>query len=298
MLPKPRRRSLRFGWPFGRRRNRRVREPAGIPRAPRPSLRTRLATLLARLRRLLLLAAVALVFAGTAAGAWWYVTHARHFAVRAVRVSPTAHVAAEALIARAAVPLGVNLFAVDRDEVARAVSQEPWVARAHVRRELPSTIVLDVVERQPACAVALGALYLADADGAVFKRATPDEAAGLPVVTGVARDDYVAEPERARAAIVQALAAVAAWRADPRRPAIGEAHVDRLAGVTLYTDGGVGVRVGLVDETLNDRLHRYDAVAAALGDEPARLIYVDNRARPDRVVVKLASATQLTHSGD
>lgn len=305
MLPKARSRSARRRWSlFGRRGNRRVRTatPPALPRAPRPPLTTRAWAVLVSWRRSFLVAGVGMMLA---AGAWagrWYVTHSRHFAVARVRVSPTVHVAAEALVTRASVPLGVNLFAVDRDEVARNVSQEPWVARAHVRRELPSTLVIDVVEREAACTVAFGALYLSDADGNVFKRATPDEAAGLPVVTGIARDDYVSQPDHAREQLRQALRAIAGWRArsdGAARPALGEVHVDRIAGVTLYSEAGVGVRVGVVDDTLAARLARYDAVAGALqeGGEAARLVYVDNRARPDRVTVKLASAQIPAHSG-
>ncbi|MCA1662903.1 MAG: FtsQ-type POTRA domain-containing protein [Myxococcales bacterium] len=305
MLPKAGSRSARrHGWSlFGRRGNRRVRASSPVPpRPPRPPLWASAWGALKSWRRSLLVAAVGMTLAASAWGGRWYVTHARHFAVRQVRVSPTVHVSAEALIARANVPLGVNLFAVKREDVARAVSQEPWVARAHVRRELPSTLMIDVVEREPACAVAFGALYLADADGNVFKRATPEEAAGLAVVTGIGREEYVSQPERSREELRQALAAIAAWR--PRadgstRSALGEVHVDRIAGVTVYTESGVGVRLGAVDETLAARLARYDAVAAALqsGGEEARLVYVDNRARPDRVTVKLASAQLSAHSG-
>ena len=302
MLPKARSRSARRRWSlFGRRGNRRVRTatPPALPRAPRPPLTTRVWGQLVAWRRSFLVAGVGMMLATGAWGGRWYVTHARHFALTRVRVSPTVHVTAEALVARANVPLGVNLFAVDRDQVARVVSQEPWIARAHVRRELPSTLMIDVVEREAACTVAFGSLYLADADGNVFKRATPDEAAGLPVVTGIARDDYVSQPDRAREQLGQALRAIAGWRAGGTRPALGEVHVDRIAGVTLYTDAGVGVRVGLVDDTLPARLARYDAVAAALqeGGEAPRLVYVDNRARPDRVSVKLASAQIPAHSG-
>jgi cell division septal protein FtsQ len=152
-------------------------------------------------------------------------------------------------------------------------------------------VVLDIVEREAACAVALGALYLAEPDGSVFKRATPDEAAVMPVVTGVAREDYLSQPAEVKADIRQALAVLAAWHDDAARPPVGEVHVDRIAGVTLYTTAGVGVRLGVIDDSLRARLRRYDAVVAALpsGEEP-RLIYVDNRARPDRVTVKLASA--------
>jgi len=103
---------------------------------------------------------------------------------------------------------------------------------------------------------------------------------------------------------VLGVAALAAWRGGGgagahERAAVGEVHVDRIAGVTLYTERGVGVRIGVIDDTLAERLHRYDAVAAALaesGEEP-RLVYVDNRARPDRVTVKLASAQLSAHSG-
>ncbi|HXU73893.1 MAG TPA: FtsQ-type POTRA domain-containing protein [Polyangia bacterium] len=302
MLPKPRSRSARrHGWSlFGRRGNRRVRSATpAIPRPPRPPFWASVWRQLVAWRRSFLVAAVGMALAGGAWAARWYVTHSRHFAVRTVRVSATVHVTGDALVARAAVPLGINLFAIDRDEVARNVSQEPWVARAHVRRELPSTLVIDVVEREAACAVAFGALYLADADGNVFKRATAEEAAGLPVVTGIAREDFLAEPEAARGQLRQALHAIAVWRASSARPPLGEAHIDRIAGVTLYTDRGIGVRLGVIDDSTPARLARYDAVHAALDEsgETPRLYYVDNRARPDRVTVKLASAPQPAHSG-
>jgi cell division protein FtsQ len=302
MMPKARSRSARrLGWSlFGRRGNRRVRSSSpALPRAPRPPLWRSAWGALVSWRRSLLIAGVGMALA---AGAWagrWYVTHARHFAVRSVRISPTVHVGADAIVARAQVPLGVNLFAIDRTEVARAVSQEPWVARAHVRRELPSTLMIDVVEREAVFTVAFGALYLADGEGNVFKRATPEEAASLPVVTGIVREDYVTQPERAREQLRQALQAIAMWRQKSDRPPLGEVHVDRIGGVTVYTERGVGVRLGVVDDTLPARLARFDAVAAALdvGGETPRLVYVDNRARPDRVTVKLASAQLSAHSG-
>jgi cell division protein FtsQ len=309
MLPKARARGARrFGWPFGRRRNRRVRapEPAAPPEAevvsgePRPSLMRALAAWLASARRALVTALVGMLLGGGGWGARWYVTHARHFQVRVVRVSPLRHIDAASLIARAGVPLGTNLFAVDRDEVARSVAQEPWVQKAQARLELPSTVMIDVVEREAACTVALGALYLADANGLVFKRATPDEAADLPVVTGLARDEYLADATRAAGDIRAALSAAAAWRAGGARPPLGELHFDRVAGLTLYTTAGVGVRLGAVDDSVGKRLQRLDAVLASLGatGEVPRLIYIDNRARPDRVTVKLASAKIPAHSGN
>ncbi len=305
MLPKARPRARRwFGWPLGRRRNRRVRLTTRPIAAPVTGLARDVASGVKRSARAAVLVLLALIAAGGAVGGYYYVTRSKHFAVRAIRFSPTSHVTAEALQARAGVALGTNLFRVDLGELARDVLQEPWIESAHARRELPSTIVVDVSERAAAAVVALGApaedagtpggaLYLADARGAVFKRASPDEAAALPVVTGIERDRYLAEPAEARAEVEGALALAAAWRSKPDRPAVGEVHVDRVQGATLYTiKGGVGVRVGRVDETLAARLRRFDAVWSALAaaNEKPRLIYLDNRARPDRVTVKLAGA--------
>jgi cell division protein FtsQ len=296
MLPKVRHHSGRFR--FGRRRNRRLRS---LPTLQRRSWRERLQPLVAAMRwlqRPALALAVLAALGGVAYGARYYVTHARHFMIRAVRFSPTRHIAREILEARAGVTVGANLFAVDCEEIAHQVALDPWVKSAHARLELPSTVVVDIEEREPACVVALGALYLADRNGTVFKRAAPDEAVGLPVVTGLEREEYVADGERARAAIREAVDAVHAFSADGRPP-IGEAHLDKLLGVTLFTDKGVGVRLGRIDDSLAERLRRFDAVWAALeqsGEEP-RLLYLDNRARPDRVTVKLASAAKAAQMG-
>jgi cell division protein FtsQ len=223
-------------------------------------------------------------------GLYRFLTRSPHFAVRQLRFSATKHVSAESLAARAGEVVGLNLFRLDLDEIARDVMQEPWVQSAQARRELPSTIMVDVVEREAAAGVALSAVYLADARGNVFKRANPDEAAGLPVVTGIERDQYLADPDGAQQQIREALAALQAWGA---RPAVGEVHLDKLLGATLYTvAGNLGVRLGRSDGDLEARLRRFDAVLSALtstGERP-RLVFVrlDNRARPDRVTVKLA----------
>jgi cell division septal protein FtsQ len=220
------------------------------------------------------------------------VTHAPHFAVHALRFSPTQHVTSSELALRAGVEPGTNLFAVDLTALEHDVSQEPWVARVRARRELPATISVEVVERVPACVVVLGGLYLADRDGVVFKRATTDEAAGLPVVTGIERDVYLEETERAQNQLRAALDLLARFGEAPNRPPVGEVHFDPVQGATLITAaGGVGVRLGRLDDSLDARLQRFDQVwqaLAASGERPA-LIHLENRTRPDRVTVKLAA---------
>jgi cell division protein FtsQ len=238
--------------------------------------------------------AFALLVAASGALSHRFLTHSPHFSVRALRFSPTAHVTQEALAARLGAALGINLFSIDLDQIGRDVAQEPWVEEARARLELPSTIAIDVVERETRAVVSLSGLYLADAQGRVFKRANPDEAAGLPVVTGLAREQYLADPQAVRAQVKDALDLASLYAEGAARPPLGEIHLDPVAGTTLYTaTAGVALRLGRIEggrEALAERFRRFDAVWAALkqdGEAP-RLIYLDNRARPDRVTVKLA----------
>src|SRR5262249_38722500 len=131
---------------------------------------------------------------GAAYGARYFVYSSPRFAVRKLRLSGAHRVPAEALTRRAAVPLGTNLLGIDTHAVETRLLGDPWLSAVSVRRELPATLRIEVTEHEPAALVALESLYLCDAAGVVFKRATPSESAGLPVVTGVGRATYVLEP--------------------------------------------------------------------------------------------------------
>ncbi len=292
----PRRSARRHGrsW-FGARGNRRRSEVSSAKRT------------LAAIRRQARTGLVLCLFvglSGAAVGLGRFVFRSPHFAVRTLRLAPTRHVAAETLAVRVQSVLGMNLFRVDLDAVRRDLAEEPWVADVHVRRELPSTIAVDIVERDAACAVVLGSIYLVDASGQVFKRASAHEALGLPVVTGIDRARYLGDPASVSGDLRVALSIAAAWRAAPRPP-IGELHVDRdRCRWTLYTAGGLGVGLGLVETTtLPAQLARFDVVSHALeksggGDNQARFIHLDNRNRPDRVTVKLAHPPHANSDGD
>jgi cell division protein FtsQ len=243
------------------------------------------------LLRVLGVGALAGVLGGAGYGASYFLLHSPHFAVRSVRISPTAHVSTEALLERAGVPLGSNLFRVDLAQVQRKLAEEPWIKRVQVQRELPATVSIDIVEYQPRALVALGSLYLADDAGVVFKRATTREAAGLPVITGVGRDAYVADRADSQRQIREALAAVASYKeGGGQRPPIGEVHVDSLSGVVLYTEQGVALHLGQgTAAEWAARLRRFDGVWASLqqsGQRPS-VFFLNNRAHPDHVTVRI-----------
>ena len=248
------------------------------------------AALLFGLLRMLGALLVAALLAAGAYGVGYFLLHSPHFALRVVRISPTRHVTAEALRKRAALPAGANLFQLDLATVKKNLTAEPWLRSVKLHRELPATLHLEVTEYEPVALICLDSLYLVSDNGEVFKRAAPGEYAHLPVITGFGRAAYLLEPELTREQIRTALFALSRYQRNPSRPPIGEAHVDHFIGVTLYTDSGVAVRLGQGGDTEFDtRLHRFDAVWQALaraGQRPS-MLFLDNRAHPDHVTVRL-----------
>jgi cell division protein FtsQ len=215
------------------------------------------------------------------------------FALREVRVAATDHVREEEVLALAGVQPGDRLLAIDTDAVAARVAAHPWVASAQVRRELPSALAIDISERRAAAAALLGTLYLLDEAGHPFKRATIEEADGLPVLTGVAREQYTAHRAATEAAFREALELLSAYGAIPNRPALSEIHIDPRYGFSLVLfDGGGEVKLGRGD--WDSKLSRLDRVLAALGSRGPRAlgaVHLDGTQR-DRVAVHLAAAPE------
>lgn len=241
------------------------------------------------LRALAAVVAVAALGGSAWAGYRWLVSSPR-FAITAITVEGTHRVDPDEL--RAALPIrpGDNVF-VDLAAVARAARSNPWIAGAAAHRILPNTIAIAVREHAAAAVIELGELYLIDADGRPFKRAdlAAGDGEGLPVLTGIDRALYTADPDAAAQLARDAIAAHDRWR-DPSRPAIGEIHVDPHHAVTLRTyDRAIAIQLGALGPGLATRLHTFDTAWAGLSDaERARARAVHLDARPDHVIVAFA----------
>jgi cell division protein FtsQ len=173
---------------------------------------------------------------------------------------------------------------------------EPWIESARVKRRLPNALTIEIAERRPVAVVSLRGLYLAEADGRLFKRAATErgEGRGLPIITGLHRDSYLAAPRAIEDSIRAALAVGAMYANRPDRPAVGEIHVDRRHGFTLRTHAtALAVRLGRGPAPiLRERLRAFDAAWGALDDDEratVRSIRVDNVTHPDRVTVAFGS---------
>ena len=259
----------RRGW-FGRRRNRRVV-------VQRRSLFLMLGAGLARVGRGAWLVgkvvgkdeAVLAVLAGAGWGGRWTVRHvvdSPRFQVKQIDIAATQHVRREELLALSGVSLGDRLLSVDTDAVAARVATHPWVAAAQVKRHLPSVLHIEIVERRAAAAASLSGLYLVDENGRPFKRARMDEAEGLPVLTGIGREQYAKLPDASAAVFREALALLDDYRVRPGRPGLSEVSIDPRFGFTLILlEGGAEIRLGRGE--YSKKLARFDQILEAVEKE-------------------------------
>jgi cell division septal protein FtsQ len=233
--------------------------------------------------------AILCALGGTGWGAYYFVTHSSRFAITSFEVHGNHHLTTKQVLAELPAHVGDNVFATSLASVVRDLRAEPWIARAEAHRVLPHTIVIDVVEREPAAIADLGGLYLVDDTGHPFKRAAidADDGAGLPIVTGLPRTGYLADPDGIAAQIHGALAALATWRAGGQRPAIGEVHIGAHGALTLHTyDEATAIQLGSADRDVTSRMDTFDAVWAELTDgERARATAIHLDDRPDHVTV-------------
>jgi len=229
--------------------------------------------------------------AGAYAGYRW-LTSSQRFAIATLEIRGNTHLREAQLRSLLGVAEGDNIFGFSLSRLEHKLERDPWIATANLRRRLPDHLIVEVTEEYPAALVDLDGLYLAEAGGRVFKRASLPlgEGLGLPVITGLAREDYLRDREATAARIRAALAVARAYSADGKRPALGEIHLDARRGTTLLTyENAIAVRVGhSKGQALAERLRVFDAAWASLTPQErqdARVVYVDNTIRPDRVTV-------------
>ena len=223
------------------------------------------------------------------------------FAITAIEVHGNQHVDAAQIRAALPIAVGDNVFAANVDSLTRGVTSNPWIAEASAHRVLPHTLVIEVREHEPVAVVELGGLYLVDATGLPFKRVADDGAeAGLPIVTGLDRTAYLADPSATARTIQSALGALTTWKTDAQRPTIGEVHVDLHGALTLHTyENATAIQLGTIDEPglpgrgsaagwqrgvvevgLAARMHTFDVAWAQLDESErsrARAIHLDPR---------------------
>ncbi len=182
---------------------------------------------------------------------------------------------------------GRHMLTTDLESWRRKVESSPWVADVAMRRVLPRTIAVAVLEREPIGIGRVGdELYLVDRSGAIIDTFGPNYAElDLPIIDGLAAvpsdSELLVDPLRASLAarVLDDLSA----RPD-LASRISQVDVTDIHDAFLILKGDSAmVRVG--DERFQARLQAYLDLAPALRERVAAIDYVDLRF-DERVYVK------------
>lgn len=209
-----------------------------------------------RLRRLSWLVA-AMVAAAAALAATW--TPALD--VDRVDIAGTYRTTPDEVVEAAGIAPGDPLVWLDPGAAEEAIARLPWIAEVTVRRRWPGTVEVEVIEREPAAAVATpdGTWLVADGEGRLV--ATADQLpADLVVVDGVVAEGV---PGDDLDTIPAGLLAVAAAVPDALRPSVASVGGSPDAVEVRLDAGGI---LALGDATDADGKLR--AAAAVLSTVP------------------------------
>lgn len=83
-----------------------------------------------------------------------------------------------------ALPLGLNIFDVDLEQVRNRVAVNPWVRQASVRRQLPHALRVEIEERRPVALLRRDPPFGVDAEGVVLGALLEKPEGCLPLFEG------------------------------------------------------------------------------------------------------------------
>jgi cell division protein FtsQ len=174
---------------------------------------------------------------------------------------------------------GENILHVDFDRYRRQVLESPWVATVSFARVLPSTVEVEVVERQPMAIARLAQqLYLVDATGVIIDAYGPQyREFDLPIVDGLidarAADGRAVHP--ARLETTARLLAALEERSDLRTRVSQIDVTDPRDAVVLI--GEDTARLHLGDSDFVARIQTWLEIAPTLREQLHEIDYVDLR---------------------
>lgn len=245
-------------------------------------------------RTLQFVAGAMIVIAASIAVSWGarrYIMSSPRFAIRTVLVDGASRRSADDLAAAGGIGVGNNIFALDPETAALAIGTDPWIEQAKVTRKLPSTIQVNVVEREARALAAIGGdLYLATRDGDLFKRAGAGDPEDLPLVTGLLPEQVASDRAGAVLAIKRVLDVLEELErvGIAQRWPVQEMHLEKDHALVV-TIGREAILLHLGHPPYRAKIEQGNRVLQELSKRKANasVIFVDNDAHPERVVARM-----------
>ena len=176
---------------------------------------------------------------------------------------------------------GRNMLLVNLDEWRQKVLTSPWVEDAALRRVLPGTVNVVIVEREPmGIGRIAGGLYLLDQHGGIIDDYGPHHADfDLPIIDGLApaRKPAGTGPivDESRAALASRVISSLQGRPELAGRVSQIDFSDARDAVVILKNDTALVRIG--DDQFAERLQSYLDLVAALREKVPQIDYVDLR---------------------
>ncbi len=175
-----------------------------------------------------------------------YLLSAPYFEIRETSVRGLKELTEKDVLSLAEIKSGQNILAVNVDVLERRVAANPWIKNVYVGREFPNRLVVDVRERTPIALVKQSSdFYLMDVDGIVFKKLAKGEEVDLAIITGINVQDKT--KSKLLSDTLSLLKVFSGSNLYSFLGSISEAHIDEVFGLSLLTDKGLYLKMGMDD---------------------------------------------------
>lgn len=216
------------------------------------------------------------------AAAVWMVDamlQARVLSVQHVTVRGNARLTKDDVLSLVGDVRGENILQVDLQQYRRRVMDSPWIADVTLRRVLPATIDVEVVERRPLVTARLGdQLYLVDSSGAIIDEfGSQYRDLDLPIVDGLVGPAGKAGAlvDHARVQLTDALLSVINTWPDLRRR-LSQVDVSNAHdAVVMFDNDPVWLHLG--ESQFAERLRTYLELGPTLKEQFRDIDYIDLR---------------------
>ncbi len=216
-----------------------------------------------------------------------------HFSVQSVTLEGLELLEEDEVLQFAGIAEGQRLLDLNENTLRLNLERHPRVRKASVQVDLPNRVTIHIEERGAAAVVVLRNLFLADAQGELFKPVEKgDDIEGLPLMTGLVNEEVEGsdKPTVTHSVVRDGIDLSVVYAAHPvslLKP-LGELHHDPLFGWSVMTsDDGMEIRLGMgqFEEKL-DRLQHILRDLNARGAK-AEIVRLDSSRDPARVAVRM-----------
>lgn len=113
-----------------------------------------------------------------------YINNINFFKVENITIRGIEQIDTSEVLSLAAIEPGVSMINLKVSAIRKRIKMNPWVAKAHVRRRIPNTVVITIIEREPVAFINMGSVYLVDRTGFLWPLKL-NTYWNLPVVSGL-----------------------------------------------------------------------------------------------------------------